>query len=201
MNAMHLTVLRASIARLPKDTDCPASARIRQILNRLEGEASAIYELATKPDPLRSAAATAMVINNEKSKLRALLDSSRATLAGIVADFRAADAIARVKKAHLQMDDYATETRAIWRSFDRINQATYMHAAINAGDSATVAAIVLAPTAVTGLTQAEADEYKEALLDKLAASDCGDVADELQAVVDNCMTALVEFATPDFATA
>ena len=191
---MHqLQALRAIVSRITGSD--PTSEKIRSILSRIESEASGLLELAKKPDPLKSPAANELVVNAEKARLRTLIAESRGKLTNLVNSFRAADEAARITRAKLVPDAFATEIRNVFRSLDTAGKHAFMGEAMKAGDGSTIAAIVTVPAVLSGLSAQQSEQYREAFLESIAPSNKG-TADEMQVICDTAIQSAESLARP-----
>jgi hypothetical protein len=191
---MHqLQAIRAVVNRLTvTDSD---SGKMKSILDRLEKEASGLVELMTHPDPMKSSVANDLVVNAEKSRLRALAGESREKLSRIVSGRRAASDAARLAKARLMPDDHAAEIRGVFRSLDPAAKHSFMAEAIKTGDASTIAAIVTARPLLSGLSAEESAHYREAFLESVAPHN-DHIAEEMQAICDTAIRTVESLATP-----
>lgn len=187
MRDHQLRALRALLEKLEGNDS--TTEKIRSIIVRIEKEASSLFEIVSHPDPMKSAVAIDLLINQEKARLRDLVAKSRGELHSIIGGFRAANDAARLAKANLVPDQFASEIRTVFRSLDYTGQMKFMAEAIQAGDASIVAAIVTVPAVLTGLPAAQIDQYRESFLNSIAPNRKS-VTDEMQAIADAvCSTA------------
>lgn len=198
MHQHQLLALRAIAARVPGggDADSPTAAKVRAILTRLEKEVSGLLDLMEHPDPMKSSVAIDLLINQEKARLRDLSTRSRSELDALVSGFRASQEAARRAKANLVPDQYAAETRAVFRALDTEQKNTFLAMSLKAKDSATVAALLSVPPVLSGLTAQQSTEYREAFLDTVAGPSSAGIADEMQSAVDTSLQIVEMVARP-----
>ena len=193
-HVQNLTVLRALSARFPADTSI--SDKVKASLARIEKEASNLLEIMTKPDPEKSAMAIDRIINDEKGRLRDLIAKSRNEVNPLIAGWRASADAERVKKANLVPDAFAGEIRAVFRGMAWPAQLQFMATATDRLDGAAVAAVLNAPLVLSGLTQDQAEQFREAYLNRTSKS-AAPVADEMQACCDTFFNSADALAAPD----
>jgi hypothetical protein len=191
---MHqLQALRALVGRITSND--PTTEKIKSILSRIEKEASGLADLIEKPDTMKSAVANELLTNAEKARLRTLAADSQGKLNNIIATHRAALDAARVQKAKLVPDGFASEIRSVFRSLDTAGKHALLGEAIKTGQAATVAAIVTAPTVLSGLTAQQSAQYREAFLDSVAPNNDAE-AGEMQTVCDTALQIVESIARP-----
>lgn len=196
MHQQQLVMLRVLITRVPGDN--PTSDKIRSGISRLEKEATALYEIVTGPaDPMVSAAAIAMRVDAEKSRLRALAARSRGELDTLVANFRASEEAARRSRASLKADQYAPEIRTAVRAFTNEQRNNFLATLLQSKDSTTAAAILDAPPMLCGMTEQESENFREAFLEKLGGPSAKAIADEMQSAVDVALQTVEMIARPE----
>lgn len=193
-HAQNLTVLRALSARFPADTSI--SDKVKAVLTRIEKEASNLLEIMTQPDPEKSAMAIDRIINDEKGRLRDLIAKSRNDVNPLIAGWRAGADAERVKKANLVPDAFAGEIRAVFRGMAWPAQLQFMSTATDRLDGAAVAAVLNAPLVLSGLTQDQAEQFREAYLNRTSKSSAP-IADEMQACCDTFFNSADALAAPD----
>ena len=187
MKRHQLDALRALLEKIEGNDS--KTEKMRSIIGRIEKEATGLFELVSKPDPMKSAVAIDLLINQEKAKLRDVVAQSRVQLTNIVADSRHGREFERMQKADLRPDDFASEIRTAFRSLDATSKLQFMTDAIKARDRATVAAIVMAPPLLSGLPAEQIANYRESYLDAIGPNQKNE-ADEMQDLVDAvCNTA------------
>lgn len=194
MHIQSLTVLRALSARFPADTSI--SDKVKAALTRIEKEASGLLEIMQKPDPEKSSMAIDRIINDEKGRLRDLIAKSRNEVNPLIAGWRAEQDAARVRKANLKPNEYASETRLVFRGLEYAQKLQFMQNIANENDGAMAASLLDAPAALTGLSRDQAEQFRESFLDKTSKS-CAPVANEMQSCVDTFFNSADALAAPD----
>ncbi len=190
-HSYQLLSLRALKSRLP---DVPGlSDKVTPWLNRLETEGTNLLAMVENPDPMKSALAHDILVNNEKSRLRDLVAKASAEIMPLIATFKEKAASTRIDKAALIPDQHAQEFRGLWRGMSGEQQANLLNTAMKAHDGATVAALTEAPAILSGLTAQRQAQIKEAFLEAVAPSKT-DELDEVQAVVTAFMQSAASLA-------
>lgn len=193
-HSFQLLSLRALKARLP---DVPGlSNNIEPWLNRIETEGSNLLDMMESPDPMKSALAHDILVNNEKSRLRDLIAKAGSTIAPLVATFREKAASAQIDKAALVPDQHAQEFRGVWRGMSDEQQNNLLNAAMKSRDGASIAALTEAPAILSGLTVQRQQQIKDAYLESVAPSKT-DELDEVQAVVTTFLQSAASLAAPN----
>lgn len=196
MNQYQLHSIRALIERVPGDS--PASAKVTAILTTLEKEAIGIANLAKTEDPMASAAANTMIMNQQKDRLRDLAAKARGELSVIILAAKSSFDAARVQKGRLEPDAFAAEIRSVFRGLSSTEKAQFILSATKALDGHAIAAIVTAPAVLTGLTAEQIAGYREHFLDAISPGSKAerDTAAELQNVCEITMGVIDQIGAP-----
>jgi hypothetical protein len=191
-----LASLAMIFGRLP--TNAPEHEKIKSVLNRLQVEAQNIAKIIAEPDPMKSAAAITLVLNAEKARLRELAAKSRADIASVLT-VNAANVLAtQTKNSKLIADEYAAEIRQVFRGLDNGEKAAFIEYAATTNDGPTLAAILLPPAVLTGMTPELQADYKQYYFDKASPLARGQQAafDETQAVCSGVLQICEQIAQP-----
>ena len=193
-HSYQLLSLRALKSRLP---DVPGlSDEITPWLNHIEKEASNLLVMMESADPMKSALAHDILVNNEKARIRDLVQKAAATIAPLIATAKEKAASTQLHKAALIPDQHAQEFRGVWRGLSDEQQANLLNTAMKAHDGATVAALTEAPAILSGLTAQRQAQIKEAFLEAVAPSKT-DELDEVQACTSTFFQSAASLAAPN----
>jgi len=186
--------MRAIIARL--NTDSKRGQGIKTILDMIAHEASGLQSLVDNPDMMKSGVAQAMLINQEKARLRDVTNLVRDKLKELVSEYAAEQDAARVSRANLVMTEHAAEIRNVFRALDAAAKSQFLSDAIRTRDAATVAAIVEAPAVLSGISEERVSQYREIYLDSYARIAPQHAVDEMQSVIDVSLEIADSMAIP-----
>lgn len=174
-----LLAFHALRSRLPADD--PTAEQIDAVLHRIETELVGLADLISRPDKMKSEMANDLLVNQEKARARDVIARSRGELTTLVTAARSSQEAARLEKAKLVPDAYAGEIRSVFRALDPAGKAKFMGEAIRAGDAPVIAAIVTAPSILSGLPAEQASQYRESYLNSISPNSTA-AADELEAI-------------------
>lgn len=189
----QINALRAIIARL--NTDSKRGQGIKTILDMIAHEASGLQTLVDNPDMMKSGVAQAMLINQEKARLRDVTNLVRDKLKGLVSEYAAEQDAARVSRANLVPTEHAAEIRSVFRGLDAAAKSQFLSDAIRNRDASTVA-IVEAPAVLSGISDDRVSQYREMYLDSYARIAPKDAVDEMQSVIDVSLEIADSMAIP-----
>jgi hypothetical protein len=174
--------MKAIIARL--NTDSKRGQGIKTILDMIAHEAIGLQTLSDNPDMMKSGVAQAMLINQEKARLRDVTNLAREKLKELVSEYASEQDAARVSRANLVPTEHAAEIRSVFRALDAAAKSQFLSDAIRTRDAATVAAIVAAPAVLTGISAERVSQYREMYLDSYARIAPQHAVKEMQSVID-----------------
>jgi len=192
-HAQQILTINACAQRIPDIG--PVSDRARLILAGIGEECSNIFELMTHPNIEHSQIKIDMVLNQEKINLRRKIDAAATELIPSVERWRVAQEAARVAQADLKPDAFAQETRMVFRTMGFPEKLAFVSAATDAGDGKTMAAILSCPPILSGLTEAQQTQFRDAFLDRVADSS-DDTANEVLACIQTALSAAAIVGKP-----
>lgn len=184
MENSQLRAIRSILERCP--TDGVTAVTIRQSLANVESHAIALDKIHR--DPMLSQMAIDLKAKSAREALSAAVAEARIKASTLLSDYKMNLSINQRQRAGLVPDAYAAETRSVFRRLDAKERAAFMQTAIDSRDSSTLAALLQAPTAVSGLNIEQRDQYLSAYLDAVNPVDSGWI-DELEAVATTALNA------------
>ena len=187
----QLAALKALTERIPGDGQ--TSQKVKNALERIARETELVANF--KPDPMKSDLANTMLQNQEKSHLRDLVEKTRGELGALTAAFESEQSASRAAKAKLTPGQFDAEIRSVMRGLDSETRMKALDAAFKSADTATLAAILTAPPALSGLTAGQHLHFTQSWLDHAAPHD-RDFLPELQSVISTSLGVASGFAKP-----
>lgn len=145
--------------------------------------AEQVYNLLTKPDENLSHLAISKVIIEKRDKLADFVFLARKKAHEIAEEQKQKLISAGADKVGLKQDEYAAETRAIFRSYPVPQQIAFLNQALEKQNGSALAAILMAPAMLSGLPEDRHEHYRDTYLGKLGGKGRLDHIDDTLAVV------------------
>jgi hypothetical protein len=159
--------LKALISRLPEGST-PRYLEIRRLIATLAPVVEHIHSLQTAPNENLSKLAVDREIISTRLGLAQLIPQIKSQIDGLIADERAELDATNVEAAGLQVDDFASETRQVFRAMSQSEKLNFLADCLKNNDGSTMAAILQAPLHLSGLTKEMHSDYRTAFLAKTA---------------------------------
>lgn len=188
----QMTALQTLIARVPNG-DFQTSNRVKNALQKLFRSCEIVANF--KADLMKSEVGNNMLQNQERAHLRNELEKARAELSALVGAFASEQAAERALKARLIPGEFDSELRGVVRALEAGARLQFINNAFEVDDAKTIAAILTAPPALSGLTQAQHDQFTGFWLDRCAPYD-RDFVNELKSVIDTSLGIVGGFTKP-----
>jgi hypothetical protein len=166
-NMSSHAALKALIARLPTGTT-PRYLEIQKLIASLSPVVEHIHGLQTNPSELLSRLAVDREIISTRLALGRLIPEIKAQIDALIAEERSELDATNVEAAGLKTDDFAAETRQVFRALTQSEKLSFLADALKDNDGATMGAILQAPLHLSGLTAEMRADYHSAFLAKTA---------------------------------
>lgn len=177
----QVQAIKALVERLP--TEGRAAVAAASHLRTIHSLAEKVVQLKANPDPMKSDLANGQDVEAARKRLDTAITSARTQINTALHEERKELDAAQIKRADLRPDEYAAEIRTVFRGLNDEQRSAFMKDAIERRDAPTVAAIALAPIAVTGLSADRAAAYRTAYLHRAAPMDRSSV-DAVDSITD-----------------
>jgi len=123
------------------------------------------------PSEMKSQIANAMDVTAAADRLRSAIASAKKNCDSIIEKYRADEASAQTQAARLIPNEFAAETRSVFRSLSADEKNRLLGDLIAAQDGPTLAALLDAPPMLSGLSSEQSAQYRQSYLDAVAPRD------------------------------
>jgi len=187
---------------LPDDDLHLESKAIAAHLRRLPQFIKSLEEMAEHKDPTKTDAAHHKAVHDSALKLEKKFDEISNSVHSLSVDAASKISQAIDEKAGLRPDDFAAEVRASVRAMKPDKRREVLKAAIDEGDSATVASLCDAPAVCTGLSKEFTSTMRRAFVERHAPKELAaqsrltDLVSHSSRVVQTAKAALKNMSDP-----
>jgi hypothetical protein len=158
------------LKRLPIN-DGQLSRTARQMTAKIEDATNVLAKLNDEPDPMASPLAIKMRVDKARAELIKVTTEASEGIAALIKTNRDNVQAQQLQIANLIPSAHQLEIRSIFRGLPTGDKLQVLGEAVERGDGQFVAALVTAPSFLSGLTDNQASQYKRMYLEKVAPLD------------------------------
>ena len=168
-SANHAAI-RALAERIPVN-EGNISKTTRELVSRIEAAAGALAELNDHPDKMLSQLAINISIERSRVELKKLVADAQTRIEAMLQTARYNLEVNRAQQANLQPGPYGEEIRSIVRGLTVGERLIFLSDAVERIDGPTIAALVLPPPFLSGLTAEQSTQFRTMYLEKAVPLD------------------------------
>jgi hypothetical protein len=181
-----LAALDSIIERIPSGNY--ASKEIRSEVSRIRNAIASLAAMNGSPNPLETSAAHTRKICAAAEKLSNQIEASRSKIQSFASSGMDGLHNAMVEKAGLRQNLYAAEVRTAFRGLDGTERIQFLNDLLETGDGASLAAVLDAPSTLTGISKDVREKYREVATQRAAPSEYAAFTEILE-TLDSGLTA------------
>lgn len=161
------TMLQGLIDRLPEAQEQNLKRIAQGQMELVLEQMNKLLDLINNPDPMKSPLAIDVAEEGQRATLNQVFTQSKNRINAEIDKYKSSQVNERLLTSNLKVNDFASEIRAAFRTMSLSEKHQTLNDAIQSGDGAVVAALVLdVPSVLIGLDAATQEKYKESFLDK-----------------------------------